>query len=74
MCSALTFLREAAWLDARRARAWRNILLALSLMAAGGWVALSHSGVDPAGKALGTDFLSFYAASRLTLAGQPAGA
>jgi hypothetical protein len=68
----LRSLREAEWLDAARAKAWRNILLVISLLAAAGWAALSRGGLDPLGKALGTDFLSFYAASRLALAGHPA--
>lgn len=74
MRSPLTLLRDADWLDGRRARAWRDILLVLSLVAAAAWIALSRSGLDLTGKALGTDFLSFYAASRLALAGHPAGA
>jgi hypothetical protein len=70
----LTALRDAPWLHAARARAWRNILLALTLGLACAWVALSRGGLDLTGKALGTDFLSFYAASRLALAGHPAAA
>jgi hypothetical protein len=50
--------RDADWLDGPRARAWRNILLALTVVAAAGWIALSHDGLDLAGKPLGTDFLS----------------
>jgi hypothetical protein len=64
-------LRQADWLDASRAKAWRNILLVISLAGAALWIALSRGGVDLAGKALGTDFLSFYAASKLVLAGHP---
>lgn len=44
----------------------------MSALAVAAWVALSHDAIDLAGKALGTDFLSFYAASKLTLAGHPA--
>lgn len=70
---SLNALRDADWLDGRRARAWRNILLAASVLAALAWIGLAHGGLDLAGKPLGTDFLSFYAASRLALAGDPAG-
>jgi hypothetical protein len=66
-------LRQVDWLDQRRAKAYRNILLGVSLVDLLAWVGLSHDGVDPTGKVLGTDFLSFYAASRLVLAGDPAG-
>ena len=63
------FLAEADWLTADRARAWRNVLLVMSLAFAAGWCLFSRSGLDPLGKPLGTDFLSFYAASKLVLAG-----
>ena len=63
------FLAEADWLTADRARAWRNVLLVMSFGFAIGWCVLSRSGVDPFGRALGTDFLSFYAASKLVLSG-----
>jgi hypothetical protein len=70
----LNALRTAGWLDGARARAWRDILLVMSGLAAIGWIALARGGLDLAGKPLGTDFLSFYAASRLALGGDPAGA
>jgi hypothetical protein len=73
MASLLNALRQAEWLDAARAKAWRDILLVMSLAAAAIWVALARGGLDLAGKPLGTDFLSFYAASKLALAGDPAG-
>jgi hypothetical protein len=71
------FLRafcQAAWLDGRRARAWRDILLAMSWLAALAWIVLARDGLDLTGKPLGTDFLSFYAASKLALGGDPAAA
>jgi hypothetical protein len=71
---ALRWLSAADWLDAARARAWRNVLLVLSALAIVVWCALSRHGVDVTGKPLGTDFASFYAASRLTLSGHPAAA
>jgi alpha-1,2-mannosyltransferase len=36
------------------------------------WIALSHGGVDRQGKPIGTDFASFWSASRLALTGQAA--
>jgi hypothetical protein len=70
----LTRLERADWLDAARARAWRNILLVLTGLAVVGWCALSRGGLDLLGKPLGTDFLSFYAASKLALGGHAADA
>lgn len=66
------FLAEADWLTADRARAWRNVLLAMSAGLAAVWCVLSRSGLDPLGRPLGTDFISFYAASRLVLSGHAA--
>lgn len=64
-------LRNADWLDQRRARAYCSILAALSLVAALGYLALSQAGLDVTGKPVGTDFASFYTASQLALAGAP---
>ena len=50
------------------------MLAALSAIGVAGFLALSHDGVDPFGRPLGTDFLSFWTAARLTLAGNAAGA
>jgi hypothetical protein len=66
----LNSLRQADWLDGARARAWRNVLLAMSAAIALAWATLARGGIDLTGKALGTDFLSFYAASKLVLAGR----
>ncbi len=70
----LAALRDADWLDARRATAWTWLLLTVSLAAAVAWAALSHGLLDAAGKPLGTDFVSFYTASELVLSGRPAAA
>ena len=65
-------MSDCAWLDAERARAYARILLAVTLAGAIGWMALSSGGLDREGKPIGTDFVGFYAASRLALDGQPA--
>lgn len=67
-----SFLSDAAWLDGDRARAVRNALLVLLPAVAIAWLLLSHGPIDPTGKALGTDYLSFWSAARLALAGHPA--
>ena len=74
MQAVLTALRDAEWLDARRARAYPRLLLAATLVLALVWIVAARGGVDPAGKPLGTDFASFYTASQLTLAGRAADA
>ena len=63
---------DGAWLDEGRARAYARILLALTLLGAVGWIGLSSGGLDREGKPIGTDFVGFYAASRLALDGRPA--
>ncbi len=65
-------LREAAWLTAPRATAYARIFAGMTGAACLVMVAMSHGGLDPRGEPLGTDFLSFWAASKLTLAGTPA--
>lgn len=68
----LDALRRADWLTAQRARAWGWLLLGVTTAIAAGWIALARGGLDLTGKPLGTDFTSFWAASKLALAGTPA--
>jgi alpha-1,2-mannosyltransferase len=68
---AASGLRDCAWLDADRARAWTRILLAITALGCIGWIALSAGGLDREGKPIGTDFVGFYSASRLALDGRP---
>jgi alpha-1,2-mannosyltransferase len=68
---ATVALCDCAWLDAERARAYSRILLAVTLIGALGWIALSPGGLDREGKPIGTDFIGFYSASRLALDGHP---
>lgn len=68
----LTFLRDARWLNAERVRGYSLILLGVSAAGFLGWIALSHGLIDRAGKPLGTDFMSFYAAGKLALSGRAA--
>ncbi len=64
-------LSDCAWLDDGRARAYARILLAVTLIGAVCWIALGSRGLDREGKPIGTDFIGFYAASRLALNGAP---
>jgi alpha-1,2-mannosyltransferase len=70
----LTFLRDASWFDGARARAYRLMLLLVVTGFALFWVATAHQGIDRMGQPLGTDFLAFWSASRLSLMGDPAAA
>jgi alpha-1,2-mannosyltransferase len=67
-------LSRAGWLTAKRARAWGWLLLGVTTAIALAWVATSRNGLDLAGRPLGTDFTSFWTASKLALAGTPASA
>jgi alpha-1,2-mannosyltransferase len=70
----ITVLRDAGWLTAERARAWCRVLAVISVVVTVAWLGMSHGGRDMLGKPIGTDFVSFWTASRLALDGQPASA
>jgi hypothetical protein len=74
MSLQLGWVVRADWLDEDRARAWRNVLLVLSGIALLAWWGPSRHGLDMLGRPIGTDFLSFYAASELVLSGHAAAA
>jgi hypothetical protein len=65
-------LRDAGWLNAKRIRAYSLILFAMNVLGFAAWIGLSHGLIDHSGKPLGTDFMSFYAASKLALTGHAA--
>ncbi len=67
----LTVLREAPWLGPERARGYRLLFALVGFALSVSWILLSHHGIDPAGKPLGTDFLAFWSAARLALTGTP---
>jgi alpha-1,2-mannosyltransferase len=74
----ITVLRDADWLTADRARAWCCVLAVISAVIPITWLAvslgLSRGGRDILGKPIGTDFVSFWTASRIALDGHPASA
>lgn len=72
MASIGHHLRTGGWLTAERIRGYCVIMLALTLAAMIGWIALSTKAVDLNGKPIGTDFSSFYAAGSLALEGRAA--
>jgi len=67
-------LSRADWLTAKRARAWGWLLLGVTMAIGLTWVATARGGLDLAGRPLGTDFTSFWTASKLALGGSPASA
>ncbi len=72
MIQAIAALRDAAWLTPGRARAWCVVLATISLAVIAGALVGAWSGALH--QPLGTDFISFYAASSLALSGSPAAA
>lgn len=68
MARAIAFLRDGKWLTLGRARAYATIMIGISV-ATIGW-ALSGPGLDdPAGRPVGTDFVSFWTVSWALLNG-----
>ncbi len=65
-------LRDAAWLEPERLRVYSWMLAAMQLLGLLGLVLTSQGGLDLRGEPVGTDFVSFWSASRLALAGAPA--
>lgn len=70
----MTFLVSERWLTEERVRIYPRIVLVLYVVVTGLWFGLGHNLIDPAGKPLGADFISFYAASELALEGHSADA
>lgn len=68
------WLSNGNWLTPERARIFTRLWLAMSIGTIVIWVGLSQGGIDLNGKPIGTDFSSFWTASRLALEGHPAAA
>jgi hypothetical protein len=65
----LDWVKTGAWLNPGRVRAYL-ILLALANLLSLGWLLFSAAGgLDPQGRLLGTDFVSFWAAGQVLLDG-----
>ncbi|MCK5622266.1 MAG: DUF2029 domain-containing protein [Alphaproteobacteria bacterium] len=62
------------WLIARRVRVYPRIIVAAYLIFTAALVLLSKDLIDPLGRPLGADFITFWASSHLTLNGDPAAA
>ena len=64
--------RRRHWLTPARIRAYALILLAAQVLLALVWLASTSAGVDPTGKPVGYDFITFWSASALALQGDAA--
>ena len=62
------------WLNVARLTVYPRIFLAVFVIAGIAWLSMSDGLLDPKGKPVGYDFITFWAASDLTLAGDPAAA
>jgi len=62
---------RAHWLNRRRLRAYPWLFLVAFALIAGYWAYQSDAGLDVEGKPLGYDFVSFWSAAKLALAGEP---
>lgn len=67
-------LKDGSWVSADRRRGYSLILLAFTIAAVIGWIALADGNIDRNGKPLGTDFSNPYAAGVLALEGRAADA
>ena len=64
--------RDAHWMTGSRAIAYRNVLLVMLGLSALLFLGLSRNGIDPMGRPIGTDFISFWAAAKVAATGHPA--
>lgn len=64
-------VRSGDWLDRSRLLGYAAILGAFEIGLLLFWILGAHDNLDPTGKPLGTDFISFWSASRLALDGTP---
>ncbi len=70
--SAPLFLSHAAWLNRGRIIGWGGVLLMLQVLFLGFLVLWYHDVFGPVNPPVASDFVSFYAAGKLALAGTPA--
>lgn len=70
----MTAAPDQHWLNARRLLAYPRIFVPIYLLLAIGWTMMSVDMVDPKGKPLGYDFITFWASSFLAMTGHAADA
>jgi hypothetical protein len=62
------------WLNRKRIVVYPRLFVTIFVLTSIGWLLLSKHMIDPGGKPLGYDFITYYAASKLALAGHAADA
>ncbi|MBE9558322.1 MAG: DUF2029 domain-containing protein [Proteobacteria bacterium] len=65
---------DGHWLTVSRLTVYPRIFLTVFILSASSWMLLSQDMLDPQGKPIGYDFLTFWSASKLALGGDPAAA
>ena len=65
---------DGHWLTVSRLTVYPRIFLTVFILSASSWMLLSQDMLDPQGKPIGYDFLTFWSASKLSLSGDPAAA
>ncbi|MBL4756899.1 MAG: DUF2029 domain-containing protein, partial [Rhizobiales bacterium] len=70
----LAILRDGSWLTVERLRVYSLMLAIMPVLALLAWGFLSSNGLDPYGRPIGTDFSNVFAAGRMVLDGNAAGA
>lgn len=65
---------DGHWLTASRLTVYPRIFFAVFILSASSWMLLSQDLLDPQGKPIGYDFITFWSASQLSLGGEPAAA
>jgi len=70
----LAWLREAPWLGRARVLGYCRTILLVAALAWCGWILAGKGLIDPMGRPVGPDFVSFWSASKLALGGEPAAA
>ncbi len=65
----ISLIRDARWMTPERTAAYRNIMLIAPVLSIAAWIGLARNGIDLFGRPIGTDFVSFWTASRVALSG-----
>lgn len=65
-----TLIIDADWLNDSRCRAYARMMALLLCLGALFWILATRDARSPSGEPIGTDFVSFWAASKLALSGQ----
>lgn len=62
---------DSHWLNKERLHGYPRLFVALYILFCIGWAVVAKDGMDPFGKPVGYDFITFWSASRIALEGSP---